>query len=313
MSVYRENQLLGGFTQLSMDISSRCNYDCDWCFNKHLLNKQEKDLLTLPEKKAILKEAKSLGAKTLVIPGTGEPTLDPDFYPLVKIANSLGLITVVYSNLTGNLDEQKIQYLFNHNVSIGIKLDSFSAKYFLERYKTTLDVQKRFLLNLSKVLFVYKNSTKKDGNNTIHRVIANMVLTLENTKELPQIQSFCRKYQLPLFMRPVKSVYWAKEAPKKWRVIGNKAGGSLPGSKLIKLANKYNTLFSPSSTLENHCAIYSFGLTIKNNGDFQSCPDHHDSRKKLGNIRELSLREASKNLLANRTIKPGFCVMMPAN
>lgn len=47
MTTYWGNYRKGGFTQLSLGFSSRCNYKCDWCFNKRLLNKDESDILSL--------------------------------------------------------------------------------------------------------------------------------------------------------------------------------------------------------------------------------------------------------------------------
>jgi MoaA/NifB/PqqE/SkfB family radical SAM enzyme len=310
LKVYNENNQNGGFTQLSLDLSSKCNYGCDWCFNKKLLNQQDSDILSLNEKKKLLVEAVSLGAKTLVIPGAGEPTLDPQFYSLVEIANELGLITVVYSNLTGNLNLKQIKFLFENNVSIGIKLDSFKPYYFVKRYHVSKYVYKKFLLNLNRVLRVYRNSKKEEQGNTINRIIANMVLTNENKSELSEIVSFCKNNDLPLFLRPVKPVFWAKELFKDWKELGNTNGNLFPEKELIDLANKYNTLFSPSSTLENHCAIYSFGLTVKNNGDVQICPDHHDSRGQFGNVKNNSLKEIISNLNKKRIVKKGFCVML---
>ncbi len=96
-----------------------------------------------------------------------------------------------------------------------------------------------------------------------------------------------------------------------WKKIGNPLGEFSPNPDLIQLAKKYNALFSPSSTLENHCAIYSFGLTIKENGDIQICPDHHESRGKFGNIKDRKLKEVVKESNDNRIIKPGYCVILP--
>src|SRR3989344_3112041 len=104
MDTYISNQKAGGFTQLSLDLTSRCNYRCDWCFNLDLLGKDPTDLLTLDEKKKLLEQSVELGAKTLVFPGTGEPMMDRDFFPLVHFAHQLGITTVVYSNLTRNLN-----------------------------------------------------------------------------------------------------------------------------------------------------------------------------------------------------------------
>src|SRR3989338_10323833 len=180
MQVYEENYKNGGFTQLSLDLSSRCNYDCDWCFNKHLLNKREPDILNLNEKESLLEQAASLGVKTLVIPGTGEPTLDHDFYPLTAIASKLGLTTVVYTNLTGNIDKEKIKLLHERDVSIGIKMDSFNPDYFQKRYHASNNSFSRFKSNLDAVLETYLEPKQKEGNNIVYRTIANMVLTREN-------------------------------------------------------------------------------------------------------------------------------------
>ena len=276
-----------------------------------MLNKSEPDRLSLNEKADLITQATQLNAKTLVIPGTGEPTLDRDFYPLLDIANRAGMITVVYSNLTGNVDRNKITKMLNSNVSIGIKLDSFDPKYFKKRYHVKEKVFEKFLENLHQIVDLYQGSDQPTEQGRAYRAIANMVLTRENMGELERITEFCRKSNLPLFVRPVKPVIWASKELEKWKEIGNSSGLLNPELDLIKLASQHNTLFSPSSTPENHCAIYSFGLTIKNNGDIQVCPDHHESRGLFGNVRKESLSVIIKRLNEQRTIKSGFCVMLP--
>jgi len=310
MDIYWNNYNNRGFTQLSLDLSSRCNYRCDWCFNKHLINKQVESL-SLEEKESILKEAVELGAKTLVFPGAGEPTLDPDFYPLVEIANNLGLITVVYTNLTGNIDADKINFLRDNNVSIGIKLDSLNPDYFIRRYHVDDLTFDKFFKNFKAVLESYKATETETDDRKIYRVIANMVLTEENKCEIEEISKLCKLNNVPLFVRPVKPVTWAEQVPDEWKKIGNTSGELVPSNDLVNLAKKYNTLFSPSSTLENHCAIYAFGLTIKENGDYQLCPDHHDSSGAFGNTKSKSLKTVIKELNDKRNTKPGFCVMLP--
>ena len=114
-----------------------------------------------------------------------------------------------------------------------------------------------------------------------------------------------------MFIRPVKPVTWASNNPDDWKELGNLSGLLTPDQELVELANKHNTLFSPSSTLENHCAIYSFGLTVKNNGDMQICPDHHESRGSFGNVRDTNLKEILEKLNKQRILKPGYCVMLP--
>ena len=139
-----------------------------------------------------------------------------------------------------------------------------------------------------------------------------MVLTRENMGELATIAEYCEEANLPLFVRPVKAVIWAKENPFLWKQLGNRVGGQNPEKELMELANEHNTLFSPSSTEENHCAIFSFGLTVKNNGDVQLCPDHHASRGEF-NVRKDSLSEIAASMNARRKIKSGYCIMLDSN
>ncbi|MEK9151427.1 MAG: radical SAM protein [Patescibacteria group bacterium] len=310
MSVYRKTFEAGGITQLSLDFSSTCNYRCDWCFNGSDLNNDGDDILTLSERVLLLEDARALGARTLVVPGTGEPTLDPYFRETIEAAHERGLISVVYTNLTGRVDENLLAWMRDHGVSLGVKLDSFKEEHFLERYHTTKKQYGRFISNLKSAIQVYRNTAVKLGENKVaHRIIANSVLTRENMDELPAIAQYCEEVNLPLFVRPVKAVDWAKEQPSLWKLLGNRDGGQNPEKELTELANEHNTLFSPSSTEENHCAIFSFGLTVKNNGDVQLCPDHHASRGEF-NVRKNSLSEIVGSMNARRKIESGYCIML---
>lgn len=309
MSTYWKNYKEGGITQLSLDFSNKCNYNCDWCFNKHLLNQAEPEILSLDERIRLFKSAVELGAKTLVIPGTGEPTLDPYFVETIKKAHDFDLITVVYSNLTGNVNHKLMRFMYEHNVSIGIKLDSLSLLHFKKRYHTTKRKFDEFRQNISTIIDVYKNSQQVITGGIAFRLIANMVLTKENAGEVEDIASFCQHNNIPLFIRPVKPVQWALNNPELWKTIGNKNGVQIPEDGLMEIAKQHNTLFSPSSTIENYCAIFSFGLTVKSNGDVQLCPDHHDSRG-IFNIRTTRLRDVVLKINLQRKIESGYCIML---
>lgn len=309
MTTYWENYRKGGFTQLSLDFSSRCNYKCDWCFNKHLLNKAEPDILSFDERVKLMENAVKLGVKTLVVPGTGEPTLDPYFMETIEKAHDLGLITVIYSNLTGQVDKKTLKFLFANNVSIGVKMDTFVKDLFVKRYHTVVKKFDEYLKNLDMCIKFYKGSQQVIKGGVAHRLVANMVLTKENVSEIGVIAYFCKQNNLPFFVRPVKPVQWALANTTLWKVIGNKSGLQTPENELVEIAKKHNTLFSPSSTVENHCAIFSFGLTVKSNGDVQLCPDHHSSRG-MFNIRKTSLCEMIGKINSQRKIESGYCVML---
>jgi len=311
MEVYWETHRKGGFTQLSLDLTSGCNYRCTGCFNGHLLGKDPSDMLAFEERKSLLEQSVELGARTLVIPGTGEPTLDRDFYRLVECAHGLGLTTVVYSNLTGNINPERVHFLFEHDVSIGIKFDTLRPEYFRRYYQARPSAYPLFLGNSEAIFRYYGHSHENTDRGAVHRAILNVVLSYENMAELPELVERGLQEGFPLYVRPIKPVDWAVRNPEDWMRLGNRSGNFVPDPVLVELARQHNHLFSPSSTLENHCAIYSFGLTVKNNGDVQACPDHHDSRGAFGNVRKSPLREIMGRLTGQRKIQPGFCVMLP--
>ncbi|TKJ17927.1 hypothetical protein CEE44_05415, partial [Candidatus Woesearchaeota archaeon B3_Woes] len=195
---------------------------------------------------------------------------------------------------------------------LGIKLDSFNPEFFKSRYHTVKENFERFQENLRSALKVYRNSEEEFEGNKVYRVIANMVLTHENKGELGNISTYCKKHNLPLVVRPVKPVTWASNQFGLWKELGNREGRLTPDEELVTLAEKeHNTLFSPSSTPENQCALYAFGLTVKNNGDVQICPDHYISRGRMGNIRAKSLEKIMGKLAEYRSTKPGVCIMLP--
>lgn len=202
------------------------------------------------------------------------------------------------------------------DVSIGAKLDTFNKKYFQKWLRPNReDSFEKFRRNLENLLSVYGGSTEVESREgkeySIHRTIANMVLTHENKGELEKITEFCEKNNFPLFVRPVKPVKWGMVNLDTWKTLGNPSGELSPSRELVDLANSHNTLFSPSCTPESHCAIYAFGLTVKDDGDILICPDHHDSKGRFGNVWDKPLKDIVKEINTQRNIKPGFCVMLP--
>ena len=315
MDLYYANSESGGFTLLSLDLTSRCNYDCDWCCNKTVVNREEPDLLTFEERTRLLEQASTLGARTLVAVGVGEPTLDRDFYPLVEKAASLGMTTVLYSNVTGCMDRDRIHFLRDHDASIAIKLDSFDMRHFLARNHTTMGGYYKFLRNFMHIMEAYRGTRTRelrDGTPVdIHHVIGNMVLNLENYAELGPMADLCAEFEVPLFIRPIRPTNWAEADMDTWKKLGNPTGQLVPADELVEAARTHNTLFAPSATLENHCAIYSFGLVLRNNGDVLLCPDNEKTRGKFGNVRTRSMEEIAGHLRRSKVIKSGYCDMLP--
>lgn len=283
---------------LTMDLTSRCNYKCDWCCNSAIVNKSLLQELTNNERANIVCDAAFSGIKTLTILGAGEPSLDDGLQSLIELAYQLDLTTVLYTNLTGNIDKEVISFLYNKDVSVVVKMDSLDAEYFKKRYHVKESVYDKFINNLQNLIAIYKLDKKSD----IYRVVANMVLTYENLIELENISKFCSEASIPLYVRPVRYT----DGMNDWEKLGNPSGSTCSSLELTKKSAKLNSLnevlFAPSATQDGYCAIYTYGLTIRNNGIICLCPDDHTVN--LGNIRNKSIVKAFQD---TRNVVPGCC------
>lgn len=82
----KENELL--MTNIELEISNPCNENCVHCY-RHFLN-SKKGFLTAMQAENVLKQAKNLGAKKVLISG-GESLLNPEWKEICKITEDLGL------------------------------------------------------------------------------------------------------------------------------------------------------------------------------------------------------------------------------
>lgn len=110
---------------ISPFVSARCNLKCIYCYansGKALPNE-----LTFDEYKDIILQGKELGAKTVWIPGYGEPLMQPRFMDIVDYVESLNMTLVVFTNGT-LINERIAKLLFYKDVTVIAKCNSFSSK-----------------------------------------------------------------------------------------------------------------------------------------------------------------------------------------
>ena len=108
---------------LGIFLTRRCNFRCIYCCTE--TGADPPDKMTFPELKNAVLQAKALGAKTISIPGEGEPLLDNNLFPLIDFACENGLRTIVFTN--GSLiDEQAAKHFFQKRVLVAFKLHSLN-------------------------------------------------------------------------------------------------------------------------------------------------------------------------------------------
>lgn len=196
-------------------ISKKCNIDCIYCMMKDERTKYSGDGLNLDNQKEILKKCYDLGCRTMVITGLGEPFLDNNFYdatknsfPLVDIAQSLGMYTIVFTN--GTLITKKVaEKLYKMDISLIIKMSSLDASTFSALNNQKIDFVEascpsgethkipKYLKNLFDAGFC-----KKLENNTT-RLIADVIITKKNIGELSKIIEFSLRNNMLVCIDPL--------------------------------------------------------------------------------------------------------------
>src|SRR5262245_27352934 len=84
----------GKMLLLDLDFTGECQLHCYYCdrtpdrFDR-TVSRQE---LTTADRKAVIVQAKALGATTVEFPGAGEPMIDKGFWEVLEYTHELGLI-----------------------------------------------------------------------------------------------------------------------------------------------------------------------------------------------------------------------------
>jgi MoaA/NifB/PqqE/SkfB family radical SAM enzyme len=110
---------------LGIFLTRKCNFACTYCCTE--TGEDPPDKMTFDELKSVVLQAKALGAKTIVIPGEGEPLLDENLFSLIDFAAQSGLHTTIFTNGT-LVDQQAAQHLAGQKVTVIFKLHSLDSQ-----------------------------------------------------------------------------------------------------------------------------------------------------------------------------------------
>jgi len=173
---------------ISLLLSDACNLGCLYCYRD--AGTPPRNSLSLEQWKDVLVEAKELGARTVWIPGSGEPFLDPVFlhgcsFPLIEFSNSIGLPVTIFTNGT-RLTVKLALALNKHNVSVVTKLNSFDPE--IQDYLAGV---RGASADIMRGLRLLVEAGFSDGSPT--RLGIDTVIVAQNFDEIPRIFRFCRE------------------------------------------------------------------------------------------------------------------------
>jgi len=268
---FEEDFKIGDLGIIGINTSASCNLRCAYCPENSGLKLENET--TSGERKSILEQAKKLGARVLLVSGTGEPLIDSDFFPTVEYAYHLGLGTLLYSNgLEGTTDEirpispETVNFLYQHNVTPIIKVESLVASHH-DSLTRVNGSHARVMESLRR----FQRAGYGKVENGITRLGVAALYTQRNKSDLDSLRKWCES----------KGIKFNVDSP---RIYGN----------LLKNKELIPDFFEITSTQESAvrikgCVVRKYGLVIDNLGNARFCAE--TSTGEIGNIRDKSLKE----------------------
>ena len=110
-----------GLLSLELEFTKRCNLKCIYCYAE--AGDPKKNELTTEEIKSVIKQAKELGAKRIILLGGGEPLLYEGIRDIIEHIKAQGLKQTLFTNGT-LLTEEFSLFLYSHGVDVIIKHNS---------------------------------------------------------------------------------------------------------------------------------------------------------------------------------------------
>ena len=172
-------------------MTENCLHNCFHCFT----DKQRKTL-SLDEIKGLIDQIAEIGARGINYLGEGEPTIDPDFFPIVEYTTKKGLVPLIFTDAATRLRDKKFVARLNDlSATVGPKLDSL----WNEEYQNWVvgDRKGMYFVQRNKALELLMdsgfNAIRDDGTT---RLGFDMVITKRNMYEVERTLRFCRDNNL---------------------------------------------------------------------------------------------------------------------
>ncbi|MCM8797525.1 MAG: radical SAM protein [Candidatus Omnitrophica bacterium] len=273
----------GGLLAMRIETNNACNFNCIYC-NSAVENRRYSEMPLSTLKDAIA-EGASLGCKSVVVIGGGEPTLYRHFKALVCYINQKGMIPVVITNAS-SLDLAMAQFLFDENASILFKLDSFKEKI-QNRLSGNRESYKLIMRGIKNLFSVGFN---KDVDGVL-RCGASFVLTKFNYNEIVSLWKFCRDNNL--FPNLEQLILRGNALAYASELIVDRDGIRKLKERLSAIDRyRYGYDWLVYSPLPGYgCLQHLYSIYVDSKGYIRPCADIDI---KLFNIRKMKIREILK-------------------
>ncbi len=246
-------------SRLWIEVTNHCNLKCRLCPNKDI-PKSKKGYMDFSLFKKIINQIE--GINDIYLFHRGEPFLHPGIFEMIDLAKRRPVTVRIHTNAT-LLDQKNIKNILDS------KLDfiSFSFDGYLKQTYEKNRVNSNYSKTLEGILS-FLNEKKKLGKKRPYTVLQVMEYDEEygSSDFNMQKKEFIKKFEgLPLDR-------FVTRKPHNW-------GG------LLNIGTGSKKKYAP-------CTFLWYALVILFNGDIVPCPQDFNSNLVLGNIEEISIRNA---------------------
>lgn len=289
------------YNVMMVSVTSACNLDCVYCYNKEIRCNSLKCELSCEETKieSMLKQFKQDGGIGVLFTG-GEPLLYKKLPQLCSCAQKVGLKTKIITNATRLHCTPNLEDILMYVDDITLSLDSFDQKELRELWNVTdvnLDDLEKGLKRLNK----YSREKKKMN------VIISPIVSKVNQNSLAQVIKKVRELlrDCVLKIEPTKYMQIGKKCDDFLSIseeeyistyISACTKNGMEGEKIYLSALTHNGKYYPYPIKNKFLCKPSF--FIKEDGDVFPCQNLLDNKYFLGNVNKNSYKEINDNFIS---------------
>jgi radical SAM protein with 4Fe4S-binding SPASM domain len=300
---FSDNNIVGyPYNTMMISVTSHCNLNCIYCYNKDFRNSTEKTSLSVDESRMIqfLTQFKKDGGTGVVITG-GEPFLYNNLWHICKCVKESGLKCKIISNTTIINSVPNLESVLMYVDDLALSLDSFDKKELLELWNVK-DI---------KLESIEKGLQRIDRFSAEKRRLFVTISPIVTKKNLKSLGNVIRK------TRDLLKNCDIRIEPTRYMQIGKICDGSLSISE-DEYINTYVEACQGMGVDEKK--IYINALThngkyrsypvknkflckpsffLKENGDVFPCHSLTDQKYYLGNINKHDYSEISQKFISH--------------
>ena len=274
-----------------------CQYNCLKCFSSSSKAYEEQlrernvtvENLGSTLRRKLVKEAYSLGVRSIVIAGAGEPLMSKDLDTIIDTSSELGINPIVFTNGL-LLDEKKAREYLSKGVSIIFSFDSINPDY----YDILTGTRNNFKIafeNLKSALEIAESYSNVENGYKVVQLAVNTnptILTYDSAEEIDEIGEIHELIQgkaAHFVSHPTPS----GNAIKHWKLLGGTEELSF-NPDIINAQRKYSAGLGGSSRRKDERCAYIHNGVVHFAGHWMVCPNQ-GAKEDFGRYPDVSVQE----------------------